>query len=338
MREKLLCILLVTSLSLNAQRRSDSLYCGIPQKTGEDLKLKKGFNNNDPGVLISGQDPGPTTTIRIRCGSTVSSGNEPLYVVDGVLYEFAQIKSINPNAIVAIDILKPPVADAIYGYRALHGVVIITTNKFYERKFVIKDAKDRLGIGYATISATSIITGDSVSFVANEFGVAETNLLKSLDYKVKISCIGYKSKELSLKEIIKNSNEIHLEKSIVNLNEVIIESLGWRRTSCGLSFTKIYGVGHLTSKSNYKTELKIYPNPVSSSAIVNLSFPNVKEGLYQIRLLNAAGQLFYSVQKQISKNETEQIHLSSQMIPGIYVLQIIDAKKKLIQTSELIIQ
>ena len=86
-------------------------------------------------------------------------------------------------------------------------------------------------------------------------------------------------------------------------------------------------------------KVKVYPNPVAASGTINISFPNVKPGLYQLRLLSATGQLFYSFQKQISGNgETEQIHLSANMIAGMYVLQVLDEQKKLIQTTKVTIQ
>ena len=86
-------------------------------------------------------------------------------------------------------------------------------------------------------------------------------------------------------------------------------------------------------------KVKIYPNPVATSGTINISFPNVKPGLYQLRLLNATGRLFYSFQKQISgKGETEQIHLNSNMRAGMYVLQVLDDQKKLLQTTKLSVQ
>ena len=56
-------------------------------------------------------------------------------------------------------------------------------------------------------------------------------------------------------------------------------------------------------------------------------------------MLNEAGQLFYSFQKQISgKGETEQIHLNSTTAAGIYIVQVLDEKKKLVQSTKLIVQ
>ncbi len=89
----------------------------------------------------SGQ-PGGGVSIRIRGGSSIQGGNEPLYVIDGYpIYNSAvgtdavtgsvvnPLSSINPSDIESIDILKDASATAIYGSRGANGVIIITTKK-----------------------------------------------------------------------------------------------------------------------------------------------------------------------------------------------------------------
>jgi TonB-linked SusC/RagA family outer membrane protein len=96
-------------------------------------------------------EPGSSPTIRIRGTGSISAGNDPLYVVDGIpiskgsasqsqgeivgrLGSFAQpsanpLATINPNDIASIEILKDASAAAIYGSRGGNGVIIITTKK-----------------------------------------------------------------------------------------------------------------------------------------------------------------------------------------------------------------
>ena len=100
------------------------------------------------GVLVinnTGQ-PGSSTTIRIRGASSIRSGNQPLFVVDGVPLSGGSARPggnggdfgsdggnplnfINPNDIANIEILKDASATAIYGSRGANGVVIITTKR-----------------------------------------------------------------------------------------------------------------------------------------------------------------------------------------------------------------
>ncbi|SHN25723.1 SusC/RagA family TonB-linked outer membrane protein [Chitinophaga sp. CF418] len=83
-----------------------------------------------PGVQISsaGYQPGAGTTIRIRGINSITQGDGPIYVVDGVILT-GDIREINPYDIESIDVLKDASAAAIYGARAAAGVVIITTKK-----------------------------------------------------------------------------------------------------------------------------------------------------------------------------------------------------------------
>lgn len=101
------------------------------------------------GVQIASTsgEPGAGVNIRIRGTSSVRSGNNPLYVVDGVPLagndtqaggqDFGlgtssarnPLNFLNPNDIASIDILKDASATAIYGSRGANGVVLITTKK-----------------------------------------------------------------------------------------------------------------------------------------------------------------------------------------------------------------
>ena len=90
-------------------------------------------------------EPGAGMQIRIRGTSSVSSNNNPLFVVDGVPLAGGDTSAggadvgvgtssarnplsfLNPNDIESVSILKDASATAIYGSRGANGVVIITT-------------------------------------------------------------------------------------------------------------------------------------------------------------------------------------------------------------------
>ncbi|MEG0949979.1 MAG: TonB-dependent receptor [Bacteroidales bacterium] len=80
------------------------------------------------GVNIVTNDgaPGQSMDIRIRGANSLNASNTPLYVIDGVLMESAEI---SPGEIESLEILKDASATAIYGSRGANGVVIITTKR-----------------------------------------------------------------------------------------------------------------------------------------------------------------------------------------------------------------
>ena len=79
--------------------------------------------------ITTNERPGELGSIRIRGNRSISAGNEPLYVVDGVPLQNGGIESLNPADIKSIDILKDASSTAIYGSRGANGVILVTTNR-----------------------------------------------------------------------------------------------------------------------------------------------------------------------------------------------------------------
>ncbi len=106
--------------------------------------LESSLQGSVAGVNVtqtSGQ-PGAGLSIRVRGGSSIQGGNEPLYVIDGFPIYNSEVtsgvlsgtptnplSSINPADIESITVLKDASSTAIYGSRGANGVVIITTKK-----------------------------------------------------------------------------------------------------------------------------------------------------------------------------------------------------------------
>jgi TonB-linked SusC/RagA family outer membrane protein len=91
------------------------------------------------GVTIasnSGQ-PGDAATIRVRGITTFGSGNNPLWVVDGVVVDAGGIGYLNQNDIESIEVLKDAASAAIYGTRAATGVIMVTTKKGAEGNITV---------------------------------------------------------------------------------------------------------------------------------------------------------------------------------------------------------
>lgn len=84
-----------------------------------------------PGLLVttgSGQ-PGSAARVQIRGASSITGGNAPLYIVDGMPVENGVFQSLNPNDFETVDVLKDAVATAQYGNRGSNGVIVATTKK-----------------------------------------------------------------------------------------------------------------------------------------------------------------------------------------------------------------
>jgi TonB-linked SusC/RagA family outer membrane protein len=101
------------------------------------ISAQQALQGKAAGVQItqpSGK-PGGGVTIRVRGATSLNAGNDPLYVVDGILTN--NINNVSPSDIESMQILKDASSAAIYGSRAANGVVLITTKRGIKGKATI---------------------------------------------------------------------------------------------------------------------------------------------------------------------------------------------------------
>lgn len=143
----------VVVTALGIQREEKSLGYSVGKVGGEEFNrvaqenFLNGMSGKVAGVTINQTGgPGSTTSVIIRGAISLSSDNQPLFVVDGVpmTNDFNNvggfgssnpvdygnaISDLDPENIESVSILKGPAAAALYGTRAGNGVVLITTKK-----------------------------------------------------------------------------------------------------------------------------------------------------------------------------------------------------------------
>ena len=108
----------------------------VSSVSADDLKdqqitrLDDALEGRAAGVLVtqSSGAPGAGPSVLIRGYNTINGDANPLYVVDGQIWDNGGYDAINPNDIESIQVLKDASA-AIYGSRAANGVILITTKK-----------------------------------------------------------------------------------------------------------------------------------------------------------------------------------------------------------------
>lgn len=149
----------VTALGIKRDRKA--LGYGLDEVKGDAFEKNKETNvinsmaGRVAGLVVSQTAGGPSGSTRVILrGSTEMTGNnQPLYVVDGVPldntnfgsagtsggYDLGDgISSINPDDIESMSVLKGPAASALYGSRASHGVILITTKKAGKEKYSVE--------------------------------------------------------------------------------------------------------------------------------------------------------------------------------------------------------
>lgn len=110
-------------------------------KQGVNTSIEQAMQGRIAGVAVTQNSgaPGGGISVQIR-GINSLSGNEPLYVIDGVAMSgqtdgnSSVLSTLNPSDITSLEVLKDASATAIYGSRASNGVVLITTKRGQEGK------------------------------------------------------------------------------------------------------------------------------------------------------------------------------------------------------------
>lgn len=129
----------VVAVGYGTMRKSD-LTSAITSVSADELTkapvadITQALQGRAAGVTVvtgSGQ-PGEAATIRIRGIGSAIAGNDPLYVVDGVIT--SDISFLPASDIQSMEILKDASAAAIYGARGANGVILITTKSGGEGK------------------------------------------------------------------------------------------------------------------------------------------------------------------------------------------------------------
>lgn len=89
-----------------------------------------------PGLSIMKSSNGTAAleSVRMRGTTSLTSGNDPLIIVDGVLGDLSMLTSVYPTDIESFTILKDASETAQYGSRGASGVINITTKKVFRAR------------------------------------------------------------------------------------------------------------------------------------------------------------------------------------------------------------
>ncbi|MBB4037038.1 TonB-linked SusC/RagA family outer membrane protein [Dysgonomonas hofstadii] len=164
-----------------------------------------------PSQLLNGRIAGVTTftgsgnvgsgeRMSVRGMASISAGNEPLYVIDGVpitndsgnLFNFGETMSslatLNTSDIESIEVLKDAASAAIYGSRATNGVIVITTKSGKEGR---SDVQVNVSTGFSKFpNIGKIKLADSELYI-KDYNAGIDNYNKQYGYSVGSS--GYKT-------------------------------------------------------------------------------------------------------------------------------------------------
>ena len=143
-----------------------------------------------PGLTILKGSNGPAAldAVRLRGTTSLTTGNDPLIIVDGVFGDLSMLTSIYPADIESFVILKDASETAQYGSRGASGVIEITTKKGISgRTSVNYNGSFGIASSYKTVR---MLSGDEFRSVARERGISITDLGSNTDFQKEIEQTG----------------------------------------------------------------------------------------------------------------------------------------------------
>lgn len=189
--QNVLSEVVVTALGITKEKKS--LGYTTQALKGKDLSDTKetNFMNSLTGKLAgvritNSQGDMGSSRIIIRGETSIAGNNQPLFVVDGVPVDNSQLNfggatrdfknavaDLNPQDIETLTVLKGPNAAALYGSRAAHGVVLITT----------KSGKNQKGLGISFSSGITLSQVATLPSFQNSFGQGSNGKFSYVDGK-----------------------------------------------------------------------------------------------------------------------------------------------------------
>ncbi|WCM41716.1 von Willebrand factor type A domain-containing protein [Flavobacterium sp. CBA20B-1] len=187
--------IVVDSYRTTSKKAANTAVSTVTSKTIEgrpNASIIQTLQGQVPGLNIAtgyGQPDSSNTTVVLRGIGSVSTGEEPLYVIDGMPATSAQFRALNPNDIESVTVLKDSGATAIYGNRGANGVIKIDTqqtDQSKKRKSRKQRKKEALQIQEAlkTIQPIEVDSESYESYQENLFESSHTNPVSTFSIDV----------------------------------------------------------------------------------------------------------------------------------------------------------
>ncbi|MFT5646836.1 MAG: TonB-linked SusC/RagA family outer membrane protein [Aureispira sp.] len=189
-------------------------------------------------ITASTGQPGAKSSVVIRGVGTIDGNSDPLYVIDGFPSNSDNFRSINPNDIESLSVLKDAAAISQYGNRGSNGVIIINTKKgsFGEAKTTFRYSS-QYGVGELQKPKYNYSNAKELLKIEQNFGAGQGATLTDAQiaaYDVNTDWVNYFFTQSKT-----NSHNISVENSTKNITsftslsyfdqEGILETTGLKR-------------------------------------------------------------------------------------------------------------
>jgi hypothetical protein len=218
---------------------------------------------------------------------------------------------------------KPYQTEIYPSKKLVQGDTIVATNN--SNKIIVGKVVDYKGepLGAATI----MIKGTNIGTTADMNGNFKLKVSNAASAII-VSYVGFRSQEIKLGN--KTSINVALEAEAILAGEVglIITTVKKKKKKAEAVKTETCSI----------SSTKIYPNPIASSGILNISWANTETGSYSVQITNLQGQVVQVEKLELVKKQAvSSINLKS-IVAGTYAVIITNTKTGKFFSHQLIVQ
>ena len=174
-----------------------TLAGAVDQVTAE--RMNKGLvtssldalNGQAAGVQITtgGNQEAMVSAVRVRGTTSLTGGNDPLVIIDGVMTDLASLSAIFPSDIQSFTILKDASETAQYGSRGAAGVIEVATKKGRKQQFHISYDGT---VGFESIyKRINMLSGPQFRQAATSLGLDFIDMGHDTDFSKSIERTGF---------------------------------------------------------------------------------------------------------------------------------------------------
>lgn len=139
-------------------------------------------------IPMGGNSPAALAAVRVRGTTSLTGGNDPLVIIDGVFADLNLLSSIYPADIEDFTILKDASETAQYGARGASGVIEVTTKKGKQGAFSVSyDGSFGVEVAYKTLD---MLSADGFRQYAKEHQINMVDLGYNTDFQEEITRLG----------------------------------------------------------------------------------------------------------------------------------------------------
>lgn len=311
-------------------------------------------------VSVASIDPHPRQ-ITFRCDGKIVTGPVPLLIVDGQVIEIEKIREIKPGTISEVKVLKGAEAAVLYGSQGAYGVIIVKTSSVL--KLRILDAFDGSSIPNATVRISRTSGKDTILLLADSNGIAKTSSLdRNGEYKLQVTATGYNDVQFpfnsyarmdSFPVMMLRKYKMGEEAFVYGHNgpgpNCFFTKPGQAADAAGSPLKKPGRIPVIPEIRSFKLDsgegfgqlwkLRLFPVPITAGQQLHVELIAQEKNNGYLRLMNAAGVNFQSVQVSIVEGSNRfEVQTSKVMPAGIYFLIISGNQQQVLVKQEFVIQ